>query len=450
MPHGASHRIRVSLAMAACIALPAAAQIPTGIAYEAIYDTSKVSFNQPTFIGPVPGDPEQFIVGERKGGFYRLVGNGTTYEKKPWLSVAANTATHWDGAWALEFHPKFARNHLFYILYRIAGADTRSVIEEWACESDLSNPRKVRNIIFFNQKSIHSSGDIHFGPDGYLYSSQGDRDQGANGGQLMSETWGKMVRIDIDRKDPGLEYAIPADNPFRDKAGVRPEIWASGFRMPYRFSFDRLTDDLYLGDVGDVTAEEVDLVQAGKNYGAGKVEGDCELNCADLTNPIAALPHGCVIGGVVYRNEPSSPFYGAYIFADYQSYKLQAFKLNAAKTGVIELKSVSSRPPGRISTIGQDAAGNIYVGTYIENPDNSRTHVFRLKHAELKPAPVALRTPRRGPTFGRPEVLAGQGYRVFDLAGRKSAATPNAQSEAGMFLVPDEAAGGIRKMIDLR
>ena len=129
--------------------------------------------------------------------------------------------THWDGAWSVEFHPKFAQNHLFYVLYRLKGTDTRSVIEEWTCGADLGNPRKVRSLIYFNQKEIHSSGDIHFGKDGFLYSSQGDRDQKANGGQLMSEMWGKMIRIDVDRKDPGLEYAIPT-TPSRVRPGCVP------------------------------------------------------------------------------------------------------------------------------------------------------------------------------------------------------------------------------------
>lgn len=443
------NRLPYALAIAAGILSPAAAQIPTGVTYEAVYDTTKTNFIQPTFVGKVPNDPAQFIVGERRGGFFRMVKNGTLYEKKAWFSVPANTATHWDGAWALEFHPKFAQNRLFYILYRKAGTDTRSVLEEWTCEADLSNPRKVRDIVFFAQKEIHSSGDIHFGPDGYLYSAQADRDQGANGGQLMSEMWGKMIRIDVDHKDTGLEYAIPADNPFKGQAGVRPEIWASGFRVPYRFDFDKLTGDIYLGDVGDVTNEEVDLVQAGKNYGAGKVEGTCDKNCTGLTDPIAPLPHGCVIGGVVYRNDPASAFYGAYIFADYQLKKLQAFKLNAAKTGVTELKAISGFPPGRISSMGQDAAGNIYVATYVELPDGTPSHLYRLKHAELKPVPVALQPRARGSSLGRPEALAAQGQRVYDLSGR-AADKPSKGAGTGLFLVRDGAAGGTRKMVDLR
>jgi glucose/arabinose dehydrogenase len=442
-------RITVSLAAAACILSPAYAQIPAGVVFEPIYDTARVSFNHPTFVGGVPGDPGQLIVVERRGGVYRMVKNGAGYEKKAWFSVAANSATHWDGAWAVEFHPKFPQNGLFYVHYRKAGTDTRSVIEEWSCAADLSDPRKVRDLIFFDQKSIHSSGDIHFGPDGYLYSAQADRDQGANGGQLMSEMWGKVIRIDVDHRDAGLAYAIPADNPFQGKTGVRPEIWAAGFRVPYRFSFDRLTGDLYLGDVGDVTAEEVNLVQAGKNYGAGKVEGACESNCAGLTDPIASLPHGCVIGGVVYRNDSSSPFYGAYIFADYQLNKLQAFKLNAAKTGVTELKSISGFPPGRISSLGQDAAGDLYVATYLEIPDTGRTHVYRLKHPDLKPIPVALRARQPRTAFGRPETLAAQGHRIYALSGRAEDRSSRS-IRTGMFLVRDEASGGIRKLIDLR
>lgn len=441
--------IPVYMLVAAWIPSPAAAQIPNGVTYETVYDTARGGFNHPTFVGGVPDDPDQFIVAERRGGFYRMVRNGALYEKKAWFSVAANTFTHWDGAWALEFHPKFPQNRLFYILYRKAGKDTRSVLEEWICESDLSNPRKVRDILFFNQRSIHSSGDIHFGPDGYLYSAQADRDQGAEGGQLMSELWGKVIRIDVDRKDPGLEYAIPADNPFRERAGARPEIWAAGFRVPYRFGFDRLTGDLYLGDVGDITAEEINLVRAGGNYGAGKVEGACLSDCSGFTDPIASLPHGCVIGGVVYRNDPSSSFYGAYIFADYQLNKLQAFRLNAAETGVADLKSISGNPPGRISTLGQDAAGVIYVATYLELPESSRTHVYRLKHPELKPAPVGVRPRMRGGLTGGPEFLAARGYRIYDLTGRKAEA-PYRSIQSGMFLARDAVTGETRKRVDLR
>jgi hypothetical protein len=152
---------------------------------------------------------------------------------------------------------------------------------------------------------------------------------------------------------------------------------------------------------------------------------------------------------VVYRNDPGFAFYGVYIFADYQLNKLQAFKLNAAKNGVTDLKSISGPPPGRISTIGQDAAGNIYVATYLEFPDSSRTHVYRLKHAEPRPVSVALRPGRRISAGDRLAILDVQGHRIYDLAGRPIDA-PHRGIKFGMFLVRDEATGGVRKVIDLR
>lgn len=433
------------LAPALCLAasLPALGQIPTGVTFESFYDQAKIGFLQPTFVGPVPGDAGQLIVVERAGKVWRLVNGAAGWSKLAWFSVDANTATHWDGAWTLEFHPRFASNRLFYVLYRLKNQETKSVIEEWTCDAGFANPRKVRNIIFFNQKSIHSSGDLHFGKDGYLYSAQGDRNQLANGGQLMSEMWGKVIRIDVDKKDPGLEYAIP-DNPFKGQANTRPEIWASGFRMPWRFSFDALNGDMYLGDVGDVAYEEVNLVQAGKNYGAGKVEGACKTNCAGLTNAVADLPHGCVIGGFVYRNDPASAFYGAYIYADFQINSLNAFKINAEKTGVTDQKKIAASTPGRIAALGVDAAGNIYAATYIETSATTPTHIFRLKHTELRPATVGLKgaPPLPAATLLDP---AKDGWRAFSLDG-KPLVDPRTP---GLRLVVDPRSKSIRAQIAL-
>jgi glucose/arabinose dehydrogenase len=443
--------VTLAAALAALTAGTASAQIPSGVTYETLYDHATTSFNHPTFVGPVPGDANQLIVVERKGAIWRLVKSGAQYVKTAWFTVNANTATHWDGAWAVEFHPKFAQNRLFYILYRLEGADTRSVIEEWTCDANLANPKKVRNIIFFNQKSIHSSGDIKFGPDGYLYSAQGDRAQGGlQGGQLMSELWGKVIRIDVDRKDPGLEYAIPDGNPYKGQAGIRPEIWASGFRVPYRISFDRVGGDMYLGDVGDVTAEEVNLVLPGKNYGSGTVEGTCRTNCAAFTNPVLALPRGCVIGGYVYRNDPTSAWYGVYIYADFQNSKLLALKLNEAKTGVVEQKQIATSVPQRISAMGQDAAGNYYIATYLENPEDSKTHIYRLKHDQLRPAAVGVNPRLAGPRPGlSAAALAAGGWALYGMDGK--AVSPGAlkSRDAGVLLVRDPATGAVRKQVRL-
>ena len=436
--------------LTACLlaAAPVNAQIPTGVTFESIYDQGKIGFLQPTYIGPVPGDAGQLIIVERAGKVYRLVLNGTQYEKKAWFSVDADTATHWDGAWNVEFHPDFAKNHLFYVLYRLKTGTTQSALEEWTCDPDLGNPKKLRDVLFFNQKSIHSSGDIHFGKDGYLYSSQGDRDQHDLGGPLMSELWGKVIRIDVDKKDAGLQYAIPADNPFKGTAGARPEIWAKGFRMPWRFSFDALNGDMYLGDVGDLDFEEVNIVQAGKDYGAGKVEGACKTNCAGLTDPVLPMPHGCVIGGVVYRNDPASAFYGAYIYADYALKSLSAFKLNAAKTGVTDNKKITASVPGNISTLGVDAAGNIYAATYLETPETSPTQIYRLKHPELRPGTVALRPfAQRAVSASAFAGAEGKRMRYFSLGGK--ALTEAQAGNAGIVLAKDAATGEAAQVIRL-
>jgi hypothetical protein len=270
---------------------------------------------------------------------------------------------------------------------------TTSVIEEWQVDgASLANPKKVRSIIEFPQKDIHSSGDMHFGPDGFLYTSQADRRQS---GQDHSQLWGKVLRIDVNKTEAGKGYAIPADNPFVGQAGTAPEAWAIGFRVPWRFSFDSKTGDLLLGDVGETTHEEVNLVLKGKNYGAGIVEGKCTAsNCATFADPIWSMTRGeagCVVGGIVYRNDSTSKFYGTYILADYQNKFLYGMKMNAEKTAVLEKQSIATNLPGLISTMGQDDAGNMYVATYLETGLSTKSHIYRLKHAELTPKTTSLR-----------------------------------------------------------
>jgi hypothetical protein len=205
---------------------------------------------------------------------------------------------------------------------------------------------------------------------------------------------------------------------------------------------------MYLGDVGDLTKEEVDFVQSGKNYGAGKVEGNCTTNCTGLTNPLLELPHGCVIGGTVYRNDPASAFYGAYIYADYQINALYAFKMNDAKTGVTDNKKIATTTPGRISTMGVDAVGNIYVATYNENSDTSPTHIYRLKHAELRPAAVAVRAERQRAMAA--SVLRGDAsgrIRFYSLDGKPMAA--DRAKASGMRLARDPETGVVAKTVSL-
>jgi hypothetical protein len=425
------------------------AEIPTGVTFETFYDIDKIDFDQPTFVGAVPSDPDQLIVMERSGKAFRLIKTAGVYEKKAWFSLDADTTTHWDGAWVVEFHPKFAQNHLFYVLYRQKINGRRSVIEEWKTDAiGLANPIKVRSIIEFNQVSIHSSGDVKFGPDGFLYSSQGDRNQYEKGGPLMSEMWGKVIRIDVDKKDSGLEYAIPLDNPFRTQAGARPEIFALGFRMPWRMSFDKVTKDLWLGDVGDLLHEEVNVVQIGKNYGAGVVEGKCTTaKCATMVDPVLEQPRAdgsCIIGGFVYRADPASKFYGVYLFGDFISKKIYGARLNDQKTGLSEMASVAGAMPGTVSAMGQDGSGNFYAAMYKESGSPRTTHIYRLKHPELKAVSVSL-LPKQAREDNRAE------YQIFGLDGRTFSYRILPKGDPrhnNVFIIKNRKTGAIQKGID--
>jgi glucose/arabinose dehydrogenase len=179
-----------------------------------------------------------------------------------------------------------------------------------------------------------------------------------------------MMRIDVDHQDQGRLYSIPKDNPFINRPGIRPEIWAYGFREPWRFSFDPLTNELWVGDVGQDLFEEVDIVQRGKNYGWNVYEGFERFSNKylreneNLTPPVFAYTRKygvSVTGGFVYRAQPKSPFYGVYIFGDYESRRI--FGLTQEKGQLKDIRQIGTSPQ-RIVSFGRDEAGKLYVVGY--------------------------------------------------------------------------------------
>jgi glucose/arabinose dehydrogenase len=217
-----------------------------------------------------------------------------------------------NGLLGLAFHPKFRENHKYYVKHQVMeeGKITTVLVEKIAAPDhrrDSGNPsRRLLKIVSVTQD--HSGGCIEFGPDGYLYLAMGDTgpQQDPNGhGQNMQLFLAKILRIDVDRRDEGLPYAIPPDNPFVGRADARPEIWALGFREPWRFTFDALTGDLWVGDVGQDRVEEVAIVRRGENHGWNVYEGfrtvfeslskrGCRLCGADLrvSSKIRQLGYG--------------------------------------------------------------------------------------------------------------------------------------------------------------
>jgi glucose/arabinose dehydrogenase len=232
----------------------------------------------------------------------------------------------------------------------------------------------------------HNAGQLAFGPDAMLYigvgdgGGEGDQHGLIGNGQDINTTLGKILRIDVDHGDP---YAIPADNPFASGNGTK-EIFAYGFRNPFRFSFDNVTGRLFAADVGQDKWEEIDIVENGKNYGWRIMEGNhlydpalaqtMHMNLSSLTSPIYDYSHyvgHCIIGGYVYRGSQSPSLQGKYIYADFSDTfflgRGKIFYLQEANPNTwthMEFKLQSDKPLNHyIQAIGQDDAGELYLLT---------------------------------------------------------------------------------------
>ena len=222
----------------------------------------------------------------------------------------------------------------------------------------------------------HSGGQLAFGPDGYLYIGLGDGGKAGDphgNGQDTTTLLGSILRIDVRELDNHGGYIIPPDNPFVGVDGdIRKEIWAYGLRNPWRFSFDRLTDELWAGDVGQNRVEEVDIVEPGRNYGWNTMEGsqcfEPSRSCDEegLERPVAEYSHddGCSItGGYVYRGDRLPALYGAYVYGDFCSGKVWGLRYDGSSvTEHMELVDSSLR----ISSFAEAPSGEIFVLSFDE------------------------------------------------------------------------------------
>lgn len=274
------------------------------------------------------------------------------------------------GLLGVAFHPQYASNGYFYVNYTDQNGNTH--ISRFSVRSDnpdLADPGTEKQILFIEQPfPNHNGGAMAFGSDHYLYIGLGDGGSGGDplgNGQSLSTLLGKVLRIDIDQGDP---YTIPAGNPFANNGG-RPEIWAYGLRNPWRFAFDRLTGDLYIGDVGQNQYEEINFQSSGslggENYGWNVLEGTAcygsnQCQTDGTTPPVFTYSHavgGCsVTGGVVYRGPAMPEWQGVYLFGDYCSGTVGGL-LPAANWQQAWLFPGL----GNISSFGEDAAGEVYL-----------------------------------------------------------------------------------------
>jgi glucose/arabinose dehydrogenase len=320
-----------------------------------------------------PGDARLFIVEQQ--GRIRIVENGSLLPT-PFLTVTERIYSGGErGLLSMAFHPQYSQNGYFFINYTDRTGDTRVVRYRVSANRNVADPASAQEILHVPQPyANHNGGLVAFGPDGKLYVGMGDG--GGSGdpdenGQDPLELLGKMLRLDVDGP---LPYRIPADNPYAGRTDVRPEIWASGLRNPWRFSWDRTANLLYVADVGQSRLEEINVVptaQAGLNYGWDVMEGgDCyePRNGCDRTGlllPAATYTHadGCSItGGFVYRGQDLPALRGHYFYADYCQGWIRSFRFAGGQA--TEPRAWTELPNvGNITSFGEDGRGELYVTT---------------------------------------------------------------------------------------
>lgn len=348
-----------------------------------------ITFAKPVWFGEVPGKPETFFVLEQhQGNITALRKQGSEWIKENVWKVGVNTANEM-GLLGFAFHPNFQTNRKYYVNYNPSSGGLATVIEERQVDATFLKDAGVsRQILRFTQPyNNHNGGTLEFGPrDGFLYIGTGDGGSGGDpqgNAQNRNSLLGKMLRIDVDRKADGKEYAIPSDNPFV-AGGGSPEIYAWGLRNPWKWAFDRVTGDLWLADVGQNAQEEVDIIVRNGDYGWKNAEGYSN-NGAGVTGPVFAYPRAdgtSITGGFVFRGATSSKHFGKYIVGDYGSSNMWALKSNGhdARATVEQLADAPNAP----ATFGTDSRGHLYV------LGHGNGIVYRFDGADWQPQPTGL------------------------------------------------------------
>ena len=329
-------------------------------------------FSFPLLLTAPAGDARLFVV--EKGGPIKVVKNGSVLAT-PFLDVSSLISNGGEqGLLGLAFDPQYASNGRFFISYTNRDGDNVLAAYQVSTDPDRADASSVTRLTVDQPYDNHNGGHIVFGPDGYLYMGIGDGGSGGdpNGhGQDRNDLLGSILRLDVSG---ATGYAVPASNPLVGVAGTRDELWNWGLRNPWRFSFDRSTGDLYIGDVGQGAREEIDVSTAasgggkGTNYGWSIMEG---MQCYDasscdmtgLTIPVLEYSHndGCsVSGGHVYRGTAIPDLAGTYFYSDYCGGWVRSFRYVGGT--VTEAHSWDALAPGGgVPSFGEDGAGELYV-----------------------------------------------------------------------------------------
>jgi glucose/arabinose dehydrogenase len=336
-----------------------------------VFDTLAAGLDAPIFLTSAPGDSIRLFVVEQ-GGTIRIIRH-ESLRATPFLDFSDSVSHGGEqGMLGLAFAPDYATSGAFYVHTTDPAGDIRLLRFKVSGDPNVADPASGVTILAFpHPEDNHNSGMIAFGNDGYLYIGSGDGGGGGDPletGQDPSDLLGAILRIDVSGDSAG--YAIPGSNPFVGDSGFAPEIWAYGLRNPWRFSFDRTTHELWIGDVGQNAYEEVDRLPAGvggQNLGWDVMEGthcfEPSTGCEDasLRAPVTDYGHdlGCtVIGGDVYRGTAQPALVGGYVFGDYCSGRV--WTIDPAGDGYRSPVQVAQTTTN-ISAFGEDEAGELFA-----------------------------------------------------------------------------------------
>lgn len=356
------------------------------VSLEIVYDGSEtggapVRFLQPTVIGSPPNDSRLFVA--QRIGVIRILDESYNVVDPAFLAIDDRVLAGGieQGLLGLAFHPDYANNGRFYVYY--TDKDGRRQLSEFtvsATNPNRADPESERVLFEFEQPEgstdiRHYAGQIAFGPDGYLYSAQGDGADSRDQGQNPNTMFAAISRLDVDNGDP---YGIPPENPFVAGGGA-PEVWAYGLRNPWRFSIDPVDGLIYIADVGHADQEEIDILpitEGGFNLGWSDVEGtrcfhvqDCDLS--KYTAPVLTYLHGAesdqgcsVTGGFVYRGSEIPELDGTYFYSDWCTQWIRSFKyvggqVTEEKDWTPELGTI-----GQINSFGLNGSGELFAVTY--------------------------------------------------------------------------------------
>ena len=332
---------------------------------------AELEFTRPVFLTHAGDGSDRIFVVEQPGRI-QVFDNTENPVADLFLDITSqvNSGPNEAGLLGLAFHPSYADNGRLFIYYTTGNLVSR--LAEFTASPDGNNADQASEQILLavvQPAGNHNGGQLAFGPEGKLYMGLGDG--GGSGdrfgnGQNRSTLLGAILRLDVDTS-PG-SYVIPIDNPFvGNEEGWREEIWAWGLRNPWRFSFDRLTGQLWTGDVGQNAWEEVDLIEPGQNYGWNRMEGfHCfrpASNCdsAGLSLPVAEYSHAdgrSITGGYVYRGPQLGLLQGRYLYGDFVSRRIWGLRYEDGEVLANDLLATS---PSGISSFGEDEEGEVYI-----------------------------------------------------------------------------------------